>query len=100
MCCVCVYKTTENRSEVATGWELRGAEGIDYEDERTFGGNENTLCLSCGVCITVYISSAHRTIYLKGVDFTVCKLYLNKPVFSKKTTLQQLCKECVPLFPF
>lgn len=28
---------------------------------------------------------AHRTVYLKGVNFTVCILYFSKPSFKKKT---------------
>lgn len=26
---------------------------------------------------------AHRTVYLKGISFTICKLYFNKSVFEK-----------------
>lgn len=50
-----VHKTaTENRLVVATAGSCE--QGIDHKDERTFGGDENTLYLNCGdVCTTVYI---------------------------------------------
>lgn len=79
---MCVYteqqKTDQWLSRAGNQWE-----SIDYKGERIFGGGENALYL-VGECLydcTFFM--AHRTVYLKGVSFTICKLYFNKSVFKK-----------------
>lgn len=61
-------------------------EGTDHKDERTSGGDENIYILIVVVFVQLNILfSAHRTVYLKEVNFTIYKLYLNKLVFKKKS---------------
>ena len=47
--------------------------------EETFWSDENILWFDCGGgSVTVYVCQIHKTIHLKGMNFTVCKLHFNK----------------------
>lgn len=86
----------EIRSEIAWGLE-RGLTAKGHED--ILGGDGSLLCLNCGYSYqTVYLCQTHQTVSVKGVSFTVDKLYLNRLDFKKyisrsKPTIFQMGKQ-------
>lgn len=61
------------------GWGLRDGEETNFEGHREHQGDRSVLYLDyCGGYVTIHtFVKTHQTVYLKHVNFTICKLYLD-----------------------